>query len=381
MSTPKRLAVIFDAVEERWPSMDFVAEMLLLHLRQEHSGRYDASALRPWFFGLFEKLPGLSSQTAWNADRLVTRFLTYPAQLATARRRYSLFHVADHSYAQVAHVLPHERTGIYCHDLDAFACLLTSDGPVPAWRKAMARTQLAGLQRAALVFYSTNQVRRRIEAAGLLSTDRLVHAPYGVAPEFFSDRGEDELPPGTLPSRPFIFHVGSNMARKRIDVLFRVFAAVRKRYPELILMQQGAQLLPEQRALITELGIGNSIVQPPFLSRAALSALYRRAELVLLTSEREGFGLPLLEALAAGAAVVASDIEPFREVAADAATYCPVGDIESWSKKALSLLEHPELRPSRARRKAVAERYTWTAHAATISDAYAQLAGIPLARG
>ena len=107
MSTPKRLAVIFDAVEERWPSMDFVAEMLLLHLRQEHSGRYDASALRPWFFGLFEKLPGLSSQTAWNADRLVTRFLTYPAQLATARRRYSLFHVADHSYAQVAHVLPH----------------------------------------------------------------------------------------------------------------------------------------------------------------------------------------------------------------------------------------------------------------------------------
>jgi glycosyltransferase involved in cell wall biosynthesis len=360
--------------------MDFVAEMLLVHLQQEHSDRYDASALRPWFFGLFESLPGLSSQTAWNADRLVTRFLTYPAQLAAARRRYSLFHVADHSYAQVAHVLPPERTGIYCHDLDAFACLLTSDGPVPAWRKAMARTQLTGLQRAALVFYSTEQVRQRIEAAGLLSTDRLVHAPYGVAPEFFSDRGEDELPPGTLPSRPFLLHVGSNMARKRIDVLFRVFAAVRKRYPELILMQQGAQLLPEQRALVTELGIHDSIVQPPFLSRAALSALYRRAELVLLTSEREGFGLPLLEALAAGAPVVASDIEPFREVAADAVTYCPVGDVDSWSKAVLSLLEHPELRPSRARRKAVAERYTWTAHAATISDAYAQLAGLPLLR-
>jgi glycosyltransferase involved in cell wall biosynthesis len=360
--------------------MDFVAEMLLLHLQREHADRYDASALRPWFFGLFESLPGLPSQTAWNADRLLTRFLTYPAQLAVARRRYSLFHVADHSYAQVAHVLPPERTGIYCHDLDAFACLLTTDGPVPAWRRAMARTQLAGLQRAALVFYSTEQVRRRIESAGLLSTERLVHAPYGVAPEYFSDRGENELPPGTLPSRPFVLHVGSNMARKRIDVLFRVFAAVRKRHPELILMQQGAQLLPEQRALVAKLGIGDSIVQPPFLSRAALSALYRRAELVLLTSEREGFGLPLLEALAAGAAVVASDIEPFREVAADAVSYCPVGDVESWSKEVLSLLERPELRPSSARRKAVAERYTWTAHATRISDAYAKLTGLSVAR-
>ncbi len=360
--------------------MELVAEMLLLHLQTEHADRYEALPLRPRFFGLFEALPGLHGQKAWNADRLVTRFLTYPTQLAAQRRGYELFHVVDHSYAQVAHVLPAGRTGIYCHDLDAFACLIRPNGAVASWRRAMARTQLRGLQRAALVFHSTAQVRAEIEQAAIIDSGRLVHAPYGVAPEFFVDEGADELPPGVLPSGPFLLHVGSSSRRKRIDVLLRVFAAVRRRFPGLVLVQQGAALLPEHRALVTELGIASALVQPPPLSRSGLAALYRRAELVLLTSEREGFGLPLLEALAAGAGVVASDIEPFKEVAAEAVTYCPVGDVDRWAETIISLMEHPHLRPPSALRRAVAERYTWTAHAATIADAYARLMGLPAGR-
>jgi glycosyltransferase involved in cell wall biosynthesis len=361
--------------------MEFVAEMLLLHLHKEHSDRFEALAVRPRFFGLFESVPGLPAQKAWNADRLVTRFITYPTQLAAARKSYRLFHVADHSYAQVAHVLPSERTGVYCHDLDAFSCLLDPNGTVATWRKAMARTQLRGLQRAALVFYSTDQVRQQIEQAGLLDPSRLVHAPYGVAPDYFSDTGVGELPQGALPSQPFLLHVGSSMQRKRIDVLFRVFAEVRKKLPDLVLVQQGAELLPHQRDLIAELGIANALVQPPRLSRPALAALYHRAELVLLTSEAEGFGLPILEALAGGAAVVASDIPPFREVAADAAVYCPVGDVERWTETVVSLLDHPERRPAPSIREAVSRRYTWTAHAATIANAYARLAGLHTASG
>src|SRR5262249_15498795 len=203
-----------------------------------------------------------------------------------------------HSYAQVAHVLPGERTGVFCHDLDAFACLLRPNGAVPAWRRTMVRAQLTGLQRAALVFYSTEQVRAQIEQAGILDPARLTHAPYGVASEFFSDSGESELPPGALPQRPFVLNVGSSVPRKRLDVLFRVFAAVRQRFRDLILLQQGAQLLADQLALIRDLGIGSALIQPPRLSRSALATLYHRAELVLLPSEREGFGLPLLEALA-----------------------------------------------------------------------------------
>ncbi|RPH65050.1 MAG: glycosyltransferase family 1 protein [Myxococcaceae bacterium] len=358
--------------------MEFVAEMLLAHLQAEHADRYDAQAVRPRFFSLFETLPGLDAQMAWNADRLLTRFVTYPSQLVTKRRGFELFHVADHSYAQVVHVLPAGRTGVYCHDLDAFACILRPNGEGPGWRKAMARTQLSGLQRAAVVFYSTEQVRRQIEEFSLVEPARLVHAPYGVAEEFFSPGRADDLP--ALPSSPFLLHVGSSVSRKRLDVLFRVFAELRRERPELLLVQQGAQLTAAQRNLVAELGIGDALVQPPRLSRPALAALYGRAELVLLTSEREGFGLPILEGLAAGSAVVASDIPAFREVAGDAVTFCAVEDIAGWVATIRRLLDHPELRPSPARRREVVSRYTWTAHAATIARAYARLADGRMAR-
>jgi glycosyltransferase involved in cell wall biosynthesis len=365
------LAVIFDALEERWPSMDLVAEMLLVHLQTEHSDRFESLPFRPWFFGLFEKLPGLERATAWNADRAVTRFLTYPAQLAARRSEFDLFHVADHSYSQLAHVLPAERTGVYCHDLDAFAPVLKPDSRSGGWRKTMASIQLKGLQRAAVVFYSTQQIRREIEEAGILDPDRIVHAPYGVGPEFFGP--EFEQLPAAVQGAPYLLHVGGTMARKRLDVLFEVFAAVRQRFPELILVQQGARLLPEHKAMITQLGIADAIIQPPRLSRSSLAALYHGAELVLVPSEREGFGLPVLEALAAGAAVVASDIPPFREVAGDAVSYCAVAQIETWTKTVISLLEHPSSRPAATVRRSVADRYTWTSHATVVAKTYARL--------
>jgi glycosyltransferase involved in cell wall biosynthesis len=380
VSQVSRLAVIFDAAEERWPSMDLVAEMLLRHLQGEHADRYLVAPVHPRFSGVFKSLPVLDERTAWNADRLLTRFVIYPAQLLARRREFDLFHVSDHTYSQLVHVLPGDRTGVFCHDLDAFACLIRPNGAVPAWRKAIARSQLTGLQRASLVFYSTEQVREEIERAGLVEPQRLVHAPYGVADEFFSADGVNEIPAGLLPSTPFLLHVGSSMPRKRLDVLFEVFAAVRRHHPNLVLVQQGAELTPEQRTLVERLGVSGAIIQPPRLSRAALAALYRRAKLVLLTSEREGFGLPLLEALAAGATVVASDIPAFREIAGTAASLCRVGDLEHWTQTVRRLIEDPASRPSLATRIATARRFTWAAHATTIAEAYARLSNRGAAR-
>ena len=50
MTEPRRLAVIFDAVEERWPSMEYAAEMLLKVLQAEHSDRFISVGIRPRFF-------------------------------------------------------------------------------------------------------------------------------------------------------------------------------------------------------------------------------------------------------------------------------------------------------------------------------------------
>ena len=103
------------------------------------------------------------------------------------------------------------------HDLDAFACLLGRERR-PRWFRALARHTLAGLQKAAVVFHLTMDVRRQIERHGLLDPARLVHAAPGVAPEFTA---EAEGPTPCAES-PYLLHVGSCIPRKRVDVLLDV---------------------------------------------------------------------------------------------------------------------------------------------------------------
>src|SRR5205823_1258570 len=222
-----------------------------------------------------------------------------------------LFHVVDHSYAQLVHTLPPERTGVYCHDLDAFRCLLEpSREPRPRWFRAIARRILHGLQKAAIVFHSTLAIRRQMERFGLIDPQRLVHAPYGISPEFTEDSSEHD----ESPASPFLLHVGSCIPRKRMDVLLNVFAEARNDYPELRLVKVGGPWLPEQREQIDRLGIAAAITQLTGVSRDTIARLYRQAALVLIPSEAEGFGLPVIEALACGSVVVASVLAVLREV-------------------------------------------------------------------
>ncbi len=167
--------------------------------------------------------------------------------------------------------------------------------------------------------------------------------------------------------------MGSSIPRKRLEVLFDVFAALRARHPELRLVQQGGALTPTQREQVERLGIGDALLQPPKLDRATLAGLYRGAQAVLVPSEAEGFGLPVIEALACGAPVVASALPVLREVGDTACLYCPVGDIEAWVATLDALLSGRQLPPARELRLERARRFTWQAHARTVLEAYQRL--------
>jgi glycosyltransferase involved in cell wall biosynthesis len=175
-----------------------------------------------------------------------------------------------------------------------------------------------------------------------------------------------------------LLHVGSTIPRKRIDVLLRVFAAVRAARPEVRLVRVGGPLTAGQRALARDLGVADAVLTLPFLDRATLAAVYRRSALLLLPSDREGFGLPVLEALACGTPVVASDIEALREVGGGAATYCAVEDVACWRASILHLLE-ARGRPAEwaARRDAGIARaaaFSWSRYTTEIAALYRRLA-------
>src|SRR5207249_12326989 len=115
-----------------------------------------------------------------------------------------------------------------------------------------------------------------------------------------------------------------------LDVLLKTLAALREQHPEIRLVRVGGDLTPDLLQLAAELKILDSIVVLPFLERDTLAAVYRRSTLLIHTAEAEGFGLPLIEAMACGCPVVASDLPVLREVAASSAVYCRVADVSHW---------------------------------------------------
>jgi glycosyltransferase involved in cell wall biosynthesis len=330
------------------------------------------------------RVPRVLTRQTFGIDRILARQWDYPRALAAIAGDFDVFHVVDHSYGHLVHSLPSARTLVTCHDVDAFRSVLE---PSQERRSApfrwMSRRILDGLRRAAHVSCDSEATRVALATLAHMPADRLSVIPNGAdtggMPE--SDPSADVEAARLIGARRGIdlLHVGSTIPRKRIDVLLDVFAAVRAARPNVRLIRVGGPFTAEQRVRVRGLGLADAIVVLPFVDRSTLAAVYRRAALALLPSEREGFGLPLVEALACGTPVVASDIPALREVGGSAASYCPVGDVASWRESVLQLLDERERVPQawRQRRHIGLERaaeFSWSRYTDRVTDIYRVLA-------
>jgi glycosyltransferase involved in cell wall biosynthesis len=376
-----RLGVVLDYPEEVWPSMDLVGDMILTHLAAGHAAEINPQRICPPYRHRFTRL---SPKRGRNPDRALNRFWDYPRYLArlARSRELDLFHIVDHSYAQLVHALPPGQAVVTCHDLVVFQCLLEpARDPRPRWFRAMAARTLNGLQKAAAVICDSGPVRDELLARGLIAKERLHIVPLAVRPECspdpnaLADAEAERLLGPSRADAPELLHVGSNVPRKRVDVLLDVFAVVRRKIAGARLIKVGGDLEGDLARQARDLGIADAITVAPFLTPNVLAAIYRRAALALQPSDLEGFGLPVVEALACGAPVLASDIAVLREVGGEAASYAPVGDVPAWTDVALKLIVERRDNPAswavrRARALEHAAAFRWTAHVARLLHIY-----------
>jgi glycosyltransferase involved in cell wall biosynthesis len=341
-----RVAIVADLAEERWHSMNLVAEILMLGLRTPSARLVDATQIRPSMVRRLTRVPGLGRLSqAETADRIINRVWDYRRALCAHADDFDLFHIVDHSYAHLVTVLPPGRSLVMCHDVDAFAGVLPGTEGQSMIGRLLGERLLAGLVVARKIVCGSHATRNALLASGIVDAARLVVVPYGLHPSCTPrpDPRADDVACGYLGAPdvacPEILHVGSTVRRKRIDVLLKIVSALRTRYPSLRLIRVGGEFTPEQRRLVARLGLEPRVTVLPFLERRVLAAVYRRAAVVLQPSDREGFGLPVAEAMACGTPVVASDLEPLREVGGEVASYCPVGDVRAWTETVSSLLD------------------------------------------
>lgn len=362
--------------------MDLVADMLVAHLGEDAQA-VETVLLRPAFRARMGRLTGVNGRPL-TIDRIINRFYDYPRWLSAETAHADVFHLVDHSYAHLVDALPRGRVVVTCHDTDAFRPLVNdgaSESRLPRW---LVRRVLEGLRRADIVACGSETTRRDLVTLGLVSQERTEVVHYGVHPSCSPrpDPPADRAAAALLGpvAGPELLHVGSTIARKRIDVLLKVFHAVTLARPESRLLRVGGPFTPAQTQLAADLGIGDRIVVLPFLDRPVLAAIYRRAALVLQPSAREGFGLPLIEAMACGIPVVASDIEVLREVAGDAGSYAAIGDPAAWRDTIVRLLDEREERPVEwagrgERALARASLFSWSKYARQMESLYARLSG------
>ena len=384
-----RLGLICDFTEERWISMDLVGDMLFEQVARRHAKAISPQQIRPALRRRITAARRLrESRRAWNADRLWNRMVEYPRWLRNQHSSYDLFHIVDHSYGHLALGLPARRTIVTCHDLDTFRCLTDPAAePRPLWFRLLARRILTGLRAAAHVIFVSGGVRNEAARLGLIGKEKSSVIPNGVHADAADERADREADAllgaaghaGQGNAGPIVLSVGSAIPRKRLDILLRVFAGVSAANADARLVRAGGPLTGEQKDLAKQLGVDARITELPFLSRAVLTAVYRRATVLLQPSDAEGFCLPVAEAMACGCPVVAADLAVLRETGGDAAFYCERGDVPRWIQTVNGLLQLWEADPLfrdgvRRRSIANARRFDWQDNADQVVDVYRRVA-------
>jgi glycosyltransferase involved in cell wall biosynthesis len=135
---------------------------------------------------------------------------------------------------------------------------------------------------------------------------------------------------------PFLLSIAQHRRNKNLPLLIRAFHGLLKGRcidiaMKLIIVGIAGPETPVIRRLVSDLGLQHSVVFLSGLSEAELQWCYGRCQALVVPSQTEGFGLPVVEALLAGCAVVCSDIPPFREVGGEHCSYVTLGAGEECS--------------------------------------------------
>ena len=204
-----------------------------------------------------------------------------------------------------------------------------------------------------------------IAAAYRIASDRISVVPLGVTQHFGAGDGvvAHDLPTEVVP--PFLLHVGDLHERRNLGVIVEALFEARRHFgsaPGLSLVLAGVDRGVGEAlcALAEENGARDAVVRLGPVSEPLLRTLYQCATAFVYPSLYEGFGLPLLEAMASGTPVIASRAASIPEVVGDAGVLVDAEDIAGWSDAIVRIANDERLREQlKTKGRHRASTFTW----------------------
>jgi glycosyltransferase involved in cell wall biosynthesis len=220
--------------------------------------------------------------------------------------------------------------------------------------------------------YSRDQLLRHLH----ISPEKITVAYNGVGAEFspfdrIEARAKVRAELGI--ESPFLVYVGNFRPHKNVDGLLHAFHLLRRRYRDhrLLLIGNDGTLLVSLQKLAARLRLTDTVRFEQNVPQRLLIACYSAADVLVLPSFEEGFGLPLIEAMACGTPVACSNVSSLPEIGGDAATYFNPTNTDEMADVIGNVLEQDELREAlRKRGFARAATFSWERSAQTHVDTY-----------
>jgi glycosyltransferase involved in cell wall biosynthesis len=231
-------------------------------------------------------------------------------------------HVVDHGYGHLLYSLRPGRTVVTFHD----ATVVRAKGARWSTRLSL-QYSLRAMARAACIVTVSNASRRDLLDLVNIPPGRVRVVPNGVDAMFRPAPDREAVRARHGLSGVWLLHVGHTQPYMNLDTVFRVLQRVVKAHGiDARLLKVGTSFTPAQTQLLRELGIADRVRHAGAVDQQTLPELYAAADALLYPPLHAGFGLPVVEAMASGTPVIASNRGALPEVAGEAALFADADD-------------------------------------------------------
>lgn len=309
-------------------------------------------------------------QTESNIKNKIYTLLMFPIRVFLRSRNCSINHFFHQNFAYIICLLPIRNPIVTCYDLIFF-----KDKYVSPFQRTFNNLCLNGMKRADKIITGSEFSKKDIVECLNIESSKVKVAPFAYDSELYKQTETGLSDKYGLRNNKIVLYVGSEQKRKNVDKILKAIALVKKKCPGIVFVKVGKPGESSAREKLMDLIYGLKIDENvrfiDYIEEEDLPPIYNMADVFVFPSSYEGFGLPVIEAMACGCPVITTKKTSLVEVAGDAAICVDPNDIEELARMIIRVLDDKEV-AEKLRKKGLlqAKKFRWETTVKVIEQVY-----------